>query len=73
MRILIVARPYTFHGGVESATAGLLGALVAHGHEVHRAGPGRQPSQAGVTEHPLPMPPLFQSVPSTYRSRPAYK
>ena len=58
MRILIVARPYTFHGGVESATAGLLGALVAHGHDVHRAGPGRQPSQAGVTEHPLPMPPL---------------
>src|SRR5216110_7598 len=58
MRILIVARPYTFHGGVESATAGLLGALVAHGHDVHRAGPGRQPSQTGVTEHPLPMPPL---------------
>src|SRR5437879_100950 len=58
MRILIVARPYTFHGGVESATAGLLGALVAHGHDVHRAGPGRQPSQTGVTEHPLPLPPL---------------
>ncbi len=62
MRILVVARPYTFHGGVESATAGLLGALVAHGHDVHRAGPGRQPSQAGVTEHPLPMPPLPSAV-----------
>ena len=58
MRILIIARPYTFHGGVESATAGLIGALVAHGHDVHRAGPGRQARQAGVTEHPLPIPPL---------------
>jgi UDP-glucose:(heptosyl)LPS alpha-1,3-glucosyltransferase len=58
VRILIVARPYTFHGGVESATAGLLRALVAHGHEVHRAGPGRQREQPGVTDHPLRLPPL---------------
>ena len=58
MRILIVARPFTFHGGVESATAGLIRALVAHGHDVHRAGPGRQPHEAGVTEHPLRLPPL---------------
>jgi UDP-glucose:(heptosyl)LPS alpha-1,3-glucosyltransferase len=58
MRILIIARPYVFHGGVETATAGLMHALVAHGHDVHRAGPGRQPSQPGVTEHPLPIPPL---------------
>lgn len=58
MRILIIARPYAFHGGVESATAGLITALVAHGHDVHRAGPGRQPRQPGVTEHSLPIPPL---------------
>ncbi len=58
MKILIIARPWTFHGGVETATAGLMAALVAHGHEVHRAGPGRQPAQSGVTEHPLPLPPL---------------
>jgi UDP-glucose:(heptosyl)LPS alpha-1,3-glucosyltransferase len=58
MKILIIARPFTFHGGVESATTGLMRALVAHGHEVHRAGPGRQPPQPGVTEHPLPIPPL---------------
>jgi len=58
MKILIIARPYAFHGGVESATAGLMRALVAHGHDVHRAGPGRQQAQPGVTEHPLPMPPL---------------
>ena len=43
---------------METATSGLLGALVAHGHEVHRAGPGRQPAHAGLTDHRLPLPPL---------------
>jgi UDP-glucose:(heptosyl)LPS alpha-1,3-glucosyltransferase len=58
MKILIIARPFSVHGGVETATSGLLGALVAHGHEVHRAGPGRQTAHAGVTDHRLPLPPL---------------
>ena len=58
MKILIVARPFSVHGGVETATSGLLGALVAHGHEVHRAGPGRQTAHEGVTDHRLPLPPL---------------
>jgi UDP-glucose:(heptosyl)LPS alpha-1,3-glucosyltransferase len=58
MRILVISRPYTFYGGIESATAGLMRALVARGHDVHRAGPGRQPPTPGVTEHRLPMPPL---------------
>ncbi|HEX6026592.1 MAG TPA: glycosyltransferase family 4 protein [Solirubrobacter sp.] len=58
MRILVIARPFAVHGGVETATSGVLGALVAHGHEVHRAGPGRQRPQAGVTDHPLWLPPL---------------
>ena len=58
MRILIITRPFTFHGGVESATAGLVRALVAHGHDVHRGGPGRQAPEPGVTDHRLPMPPL---------------
>jgi UDP-glucose:(heptosyl)LPS alpha-1,3-glucosyltransferase len=58
MRILVIARPFSVHGGVETATTGLLGALLAHGHEVHRAGPGRQTAPAGVTDHRLPMPPL---------------
>src|SRR5205814_1908985 len=58
MKILIIARPYAFHGGVEGATAGRMRALVAAGQDVHRAGPGRQQAQPGVTEHPLPMPPL---------------
>jgi UDP-glucose:(heptosyl)LPS alpha-1,3-glucosyltransferase len=58
MKILIVARPFSFHGGVESATAGLAQALAAHGHDVHRAGPGRQPPLPGVVDHPLILPPL---------------
>jgi UDP-glucose:(heptosyl)LPS alpha-1,3-glucosyltransferase len=58
VRILIIARPFSVHGGVETATSGLLGALVAHGHDVHRAGPGRQTAHAGVTDHRLPLPPL---------------
>ena len=58
MKILVIARPFTFHGGVETATSGLIGALLAHGHEVHRAGPGRQPPHAGVRDHRLPLPPL---------------
>jgi UDP-glucose:(heptosyl)LPS alpha-1,3-glucosyltransferase len=58
MKILVIARPFSVHGGVETATSGLLGALVAHGHEVHRAGPGRQTAHAGVADHRLPLPPL---------------
>src|SRR2546422_5474607 len=34
-RSLIIARPFVFHGGVERATAGLVGALVQHGYDVH--------------------------------------
>jgi UDP-glucose:(heptosyl)LPS alpha-1,3-glucosyltransferase len=64
MKILIIARPFAFHGGVETATSGLIGALLAHGHEVHRAGPGRQDGHAGVTDHPLRLPPL----PSPFRA-----
>jgi UDP-glucose:(heptosyl)LPS alpha-1,3-glucosyltransferase len=58
IRILLIARPFTFHGGVERATAGLLGALVARGHEMHLASPGAGASIAGVTVHRLRMPRL---------------
>lgn len=64
MKVLIIARPFTFHGGVETATSGLIGALVAHGHDVHRAGPGRQRRHPGVTDHALWTPPL----PSPFRA-----
>lgn len=58
MKLLIVARPFVFHGGIERATAGLVGALVEHGCDVHLASPPGQQSVPGVTLHRLRMPPL---------------
>jgi UDP-glucose:(heptosyl)LPS alpha-1,3-glucosyltransferase len=58
MKILLIARPFVFHGGVETATAGLVRALVEHGHELHWLSPGRQEPMPGVTVHRLPVPPL---------------
>ncbi len=58
MRLLIVSRPFVFHGGVESATAGFLAALVAHGHEVHLLSPPGQQPLPGVTLHRLTLPPV---------------
>ncbi|HEY7362575.1 MAG TPA: glycosyltransferase family 4 protein [Methylomirabilota bacterium] len=58
MKLLLVARPFVFHGGVERATAGLITALVEHGYELHLASlPGQDPID-GVVLHRLPMPPL---------------
>ena len=58
MKILIVSRPFVFHGGVETATAGFVGALVAHGHDVHLLSlPGQSP-MPGVTQRTLPLPRL---------------
>ena len=58
MKLLIIARPFVFHGGVERATAGLLRALVEHGYEVHLLSPGRRQAMPGVTQHLLRIPPL---------------
>ncbi|OLC11982.1 MAG: hypothetical protein AUH29_17845 [Candidatus Rokubacteria bacterium 13_1_40CM_69_27] len=58
MRLLIIARPFVFHGGVEHATAGLVQALVEHGYDVHLASPPGQPPISGATLHRLPVPPL---------------
>ena len=58
MKILVVARPFAFHGGIERATAGLLRALIDHGHEVHALSPGRQPDVPGLTVARLRLPPL---------------
>jgi UDP-glucose:(heptosyl)LPS alpha-1,3-glucosyltransferase len=57
MRILIVARPFAFHGGVERATAGFLQALATHGHEVHLLSRPGQPPMPAVTLHALALPP----------------
>lgn len=58
MRLLIIARPFVFHGGVERATHGLVQALVEHGYDVHLATPPGQDPMPGVTPHRLPVPPL---------------
>ena len=58
MKLLIIARPFVFHGGVERATAGLVDALVQHGYDVHLLSPRAQVPIPGVTRHVLPLPPL---------------
>ena len=58
MKIALIARPFVFHGGVERATAGLIEALAARGHDVHLLSPGAAAAPAGVTLHRLPLPRL---------------
>jgi UDP-glucose:(heptosyl)LPS alpha-1,3-glucosyltransferase len=58
VKILVVARPFVFHGGIERATAAFLEALVARGHDVHLLSPPGQPPLAGVTRRTLPLPPV---------------
>src|SRR5437870_3615467 len=58
MKILVVVRPFSFHGGVETATAGLLRALVERGHDVHVLSTGSQDDVRGLTVHRLRLPPL---------------
>jgi UDP-glucose:(heptosyl)LPS alpha-1,3-glucosyltransferase len=58
MRIAILARPHSFHGGVERATAGLLEALVARGEDVTLLTPGAPAPVAGIAVRRLRLPPL---------------
>ena len=58
MKLLVIARPFVFHGGVERATQGLIGALVDHGYDVHLLSPRGQAPMRGVTLHTLSLPPL---------------
>ena len=58
MRLLLIARPFVFHGGVERATAGLVTALVEHGFEMHLLSPAGQWPVPGVRLHTLRLPPL---------------
>ena len=62
MKLLIIARPFVFHGGVETATAGLLRALVPHGHDVQMlivgGGGGAGAAVPGVRADRLWVPPL---------------
>ena len=43
MKIGLICRPFSFHGGIETATAGLLGALAREGHAVELISTERQP------------------------------
>lgn len=58
MRVLIIARPWSFHGGVETATAGLMRALVDHGDDVHALTTGTPPPVRGLTIRRLRVPPM---------------
>jgi UDP-glucose:(heptosyl)LPS alpha-1,3-glucosyltransferase len=56
MKIALICRPFSFHGGVETATAGLLSALVRRGeHDIHLITTRAQPKVDGITVHPLPI------------------
>jgi UDP-glucose:(heptosyl)LPS alpha-1,3-glucosyltransferase len=58
VRIAVIARPYSFHGGVEHATEGLLRGLVERGEEVELLTPGPPPPVSGVGVRHLRVPPL---------------
>lgn len=58
MNLAIVSRPFVFHGGVETATAGLVQALVGRGHAVHLYSPPGQLPVPGTILHRLPVAPL---------------
>ena len=48
MRLALICRPWSFHGGVETATAGLLGELVRRGLDVEALTPGTPPPVPGL-------------------------
>ena len=55
MKVALVCRPFSFHGGVETATAGLLGGLLAAGHEVALISTRRQPDVPGIPVRRVPV------------------
>jgi len=58
VKLALVCRPFVFHGGVETATAGLVGELVRRGHRVDLLSPRGQEPVPGVTIRRLPVLPL---------------
>jgi UDP-glucose:(heptosyl)LPS alpha-1,3-glucosyltransferase len=55
MKIALICRPFSFHGGIETATAGLLGALRREGHAVELISTRRQPDVPGVPVRRVPV------------------
>src|SRR3990172_11754785 len=56
MRIALICRPFVFHGGVETATAGLIGELVRQGHSIDLITTRGQPEVPGVNVRALGIP-----------------
>ncbi len=54
MRLGLICRPFSFHGGVETATAGLLTALRRAGHDVELISTRRQASVPGLVVRRVP-------------------
>jgi UDP-glucose:(heptosyl)LPS alpha-1,3-glucosyltransferase len=54
MKIALICRPYSFHGGIETATAGLMRELVRHGHSVDLLTTAGQGEVADVRVRRLP-------------------
>ena len=55
MRLALICRPFSFHGGIETATAGLLEALRRAGHAVELISTRRQPDVPGVPVRRVPV------------------
>ncbi len=55
VKIALVCRPFVFHGGVETATAGLVSELVRRGHRVDLLSTRGQGPVPGVAVRPLPV------------------
>ncbi|MBI4589763.1 MAG: glycosyltransferase family 4 protein [Candidatus Rokubacteria bacterium] len=55
MKLAIICRPFVFHGGLETATAGLIAELVRQGREVHLFSTAGQQAIPGVRLHRLPV------------------
>jgi UDP-glucose:(heptosyl)LPS alpha-1,3-glucosyltransferase len=54
MRLGLICRPFSFHGGIETATAGLLAALQRAGHDVELISTRRQKPVPGLVVHRVP-------------------
>jgi glycosyltransferase involved in cell wall biosynthesis len=55
MKLGLICRPFSFHGGIETATAGLLRALRPEGHAVPLISTRRQPYVPGVPVRRVPV------------------
>jgi UDP-glucose:(heptosyl)LPS alpha-1,3-glucosyltransferase len=63
VKLAIVCRPFSFHGGVETATAGLIGELRGRGHAIDLISMRSQPDVPGIRVRRLSTP----TQPSTLR------